>query len=65
MKIRVTQKDNHIDVSLLTANLELDLAVRFEALAEAVDFAKLWGDWIGCDDITVCADARANLDAAA
>ena len=55
MKIKVTRNDTHIDVSLLTASLELDLAVRFDSLSDAVDFAELWGDWIGCDDIEVVA----------
>ena len=51
MKIVVFQAGRQCDVCLLTEDLELDLAVRFDTLAEASEFAELWGEWMDCKTI--------------
>ena len=49
MMIKVLQDGTRFDVCLMTADLALDLAVRFDDYSEAMDFAELWSDWMGCD----------------
>lgn len=59
MKITISDDGTRIDVCLLTADLELDLAVRFDDFDEAMEFAQDWADWIGCDAVEVTRPAAA------
>ena len=53
MKIVIKETEQSMDVCLLTDDLELDLAVRFDSFDEALAFAEDWADWIGCQHIQI------------
>jgi len=66
MKIEVTRDGTHIDVTLLTGEEDKDMSVRFVGFDDAVEFAEIWADWIGCDDIRILATATPpRIEAAA
>lgn len=63
MKITVHDDGTSCDVSLLTDDLAIDLAVRFECFDEAKAFAELWADWIECDAVEVTRTGAARTAA--
>lgn len=65
MKITVFQDARGCAVCLLTEDLELDLAVRFDTREDATEFAELWAEWIGCGQIEFADAGVSPLYAAA
>lgn len=53
MKITVTPLGAHSEVSLWTADMDLVQAARFKTLADAMEFAEFWADWVDCPQIEV------------